>query len=466
MTTHPMNPVRSEKGVALIIVLLLLAVMAGLTTGLTLNGQTEISMAHNETYYAGARAAAEAGMNRAVEQILGDAATDLIATPVIPNIGNGPIAMNAEYSYSFAILDDDDPVLYGGVALTGPGAGTQLTAMNENGNANLDQNSRMIVRATATGPRGTTVTVARILTRDTTDGYPAMNINPAILVNGNLNMTGNMQVTGLQGNVHANGDITGGGSASVSGNITSTGDVEDGLDPDGLKAGGMPVYPVPEIKASDYLGIATHKLRSTGGPIQVKVAGLWVDCSGKGATACPTGWSFSGGTWSASGSMPTSGLTKSTYYVEGNAEVHGTGKSTLTQISIIAEGSLKISGNGKFKPGNDSKIQFVTNGDFEMLGNADADDPTDLDGQIMVREQMKIQGNSEFQGRVVVENRTSASNSCAFALVAGCNRGTSSLTSNDATGSMVITYNGSLDGIDVAEMPPTYTNFITGWMEQ
>ncbi len=79
MTTHPMNPVRSEKGVALIIVLLLLAVMAGLTTGLTLNGQTEIAMAHNEIYYAGARAAAEAGMNRAIEQIIGDITTDLIA---------------------------------------------------------------------------------------------------------------------------------------------------------------------------------------------------------------------------------------------------------------------------------------------------------------------------------------------------------------------------------------------------
>ena len=62
MTTHPMNPVRSEKGVALIIVLMLLAVMAGLTAGLSLNSQTEIAMAHNETYYAGARAAAEAGI--------------------------------------------------------------------------------------------------------------------------------------------------------------------------------------------------------------------------------------------------------------------------------------------------------------------------------------------------------------------------------------------------------------------
>ena len=152
MITHPMNPVRSEKGIALIIVLLLLAVMAGLTTGLTLNGQAEVAMAHNETNYARARAAAEAGLNRATEQILGDITTDLIATKAVPNIGNGPIALNDEYSYSFELLDDDDPLLYGGVALTGPGAGTQLTAMNENGNANLDQNSRMILRATAIGP--------------------------------------------------------------------------------------------------------------------------------------------------------------------------------------------------------------------------------------------------------------------------------------------------------------------------
>ena len=84
----------------------------------------------------------------------------------------------------------------------------------------------------------------------------------------------------------------------------------------------------------------------------------------------------------------------------------------FTQISIIAEGSIKITGNGKFKPENDSNIQFVTNGDFELGGTADADDPVDMDGQIMVREQMKIYGNSEFQGRVMVEDRDSATNVC------------------------------------------------------
>src|SRR5215213_7563815 len=207
MTTHPMNPVRSEQGVALIIVLLLLAVMAGLTTGLTLNGQTEIAMAHNEQYYAGARAAAEAGMNRATEQIQNPAnnALNLMITKAVPVIGNGPFDLNDEYSYSFEILDDDDPALYGGAALTGPGPDTQLDAMGENGLPDDDANSRMIIRATAIGPRGTSVTIARILVTLAIPDLPTTTtINPAILVNGDLSIAGNTKVLGLEGNVHAN----------------------------------------------------------------------------------------------------------------------------------------------------------------------------------------------------------------------------------------------------------------------
>lgn len=475
-----MNPVRSEKGVALIIVLLLLAVMAGLTTGLTLNGQTEIAMAHNETYYAGARAAAEAGMNRAVEQILGDINTDLITTKTIPNIGNGPIALNADYSYSFQLLDDDDPLLYNGVALTldqrtAMGAG-QVPPTPEDGDPDNDTNSRMILRATATGPRGTTVTVARILSRFTIAAIPTVTtINPAILVNGDLELDGNtLVVNGLQGNIHANGDIAGGPATGVTGNITATGSIDDSIDPGGYKAGGMQPVPVPAIKAEDFVTLANYKLKSNG-DIHVPnpaIAGDWIACSGTVAeTACPTGWTFGGGVWSASGSMPVSPLpgNKATYYVEGSATLHGTGKSVgFTNISVIAEGSLKITGNGKFKAGNDSKIQFVTNGDFELGGTADADDPIDMDGQIMVREQMKIYGNSEFQGRVMVENRDSVTNSCTTAAVAGCNKGTSEFADNHLSGNMTVTYNGSLGGITVPNPPglPTYMNIMSGWMEQ
>ena len=468
-----MNPIRSENGVALIVVLLLLAVMAGLTTGLTLNGQTEISMARNETYYAGARAAAEAGMNRATEQILGNIADNLMVTKAVPVIGNGPFDLTVEYAYSFEILDDDDPQLYNGVALTGPKetAGTQLFAMQENGDPDDDDNMRMIIRATATGPRGTTVTIARILETVAIPDLPmTTTINPAILVNGDVSIAGNTRVIGAQGNVHANGDITGSGNSyEVSGNLTATGELIGDVHATGLTAGGMPPIPVPEIKVSDYTGLATHKLTDTGTMLVPDGAGGWTACSGKGATECPVGWTFSGGTWSASGSMPTSGVAKATYWVQGNVEIHGTGKAAgFTQISVLAEGNMKLTGNGKFKPGNNSGIQFVTNGDFELGGTVDADDTLDMDGQIMVREQMKIYGNSEFQGRVMVEDRDHASNIYDAITNPNGNRGGDPLTENSLSGNMTVTYNGSLGGIDVTIPggPDTYTNTISGWMEQ
>lgn len=473
MITHPMNPARSEKGVALIIVLLLLAVMAGLTTGLTLNGQTEIAMAHNETYYAGARAAAEAGMNRATEQILGNITDNLIVTKQVPVILNGPFDLTDEYSYSFEILDDDDPALYGGVALTGPGVGTQLTAMSENGDPDDDDNFRMVLRCTATGPRGTTVTIARILETVAIPDLPTTTtINPAILVNGNLALDGNsLVVNGTKGNVHSNGDITGGPATGITGDVTATGEVDPSIDPGGLAAGGMPPVPVPEIKAADYLGLANYKLTSTG-VIQVLSGGIFVNCTGKAALECPTGWTWTAatGTWSASGAMPAAPApNKATYYAESNVELHGTGKSAgFTEISIIAEGNLKVTGNGKFKPGNDSKVQFVTNGDFELGGTADADDPIDMDGQIMVREQMHIYGNSEFQGRVMVENRDHASNVYNAATNPNGNRGGDQLADNNLSGNMTVGYNGTLPGIPVTIPggPDTYLNTVSGWMEQ
>ena len=99
-TPSSLNPARSEKGIALIAVLLLLGVIAGLTTGLALSSQTEVSMASNEAFYAGARAAAEAGLNRAIEQIVLDDSTNLLETPTVPVIGNGPFALNSQYGYS------------------------------------------------------------------------------------------------------------------------------------------------------------------------------------------------------------------------------------------------------------------------------------------------------------------------------------------------------------------------------
>ena len=469
MTTHPLNPVRSEKGIALIVVLLLLGVMAGLTTGLSMNSQTEIAMASNELSYAGARAAAEAGMNRAIERITADTSTDLLATGVVPGINsNGPFTLTEGYTYSFQILDDDDPLLYNGDALS-PEAQAR---MNEDGVTTTDNNDYLVLRSIGTGPRGTTVTISRILQsvekQNVTTTQTTVISNPAVLVNGNLDLDGNGEVWGSRGNVHANGNITGGGSFEVEDDLTATGSIDPDLEGGQLTAGGMPAITVPEIKASDYRGLADWILKSDGSIRRPSDNAL---CGTSGVAACPTGWTppaSGNGTWSASGSMPSS----STYYVEGNVEIHGTGNSSFTNLSLIAEGNIQLSGNGKFKPENSAKIQFVTNGDFILLGTSDANDSADQDGQIMVREQIKIQGNTEFQGRVMVEDRNGANNAWHETDNPNGNRGSSSLlTANTLSGNMSVQYNGSLGDITsivttITNAPPSYTNNISGWIER
>lgn len=478
MTTQPSTSLRSEKGVALITVLLLLAVISALATGLALSGQTEIAMASNEMYYAGARAAAEAGLNRATEHLNDVNTLNLLAgadgvvdglnpnytganadNGLVPTIGNGPFTLANGYTYTLQILDDDDPTLY-----VTPLTPAQLAQMSEQNPADrfVSGNDRLILRATGIGPRNTRVVVQRILqsvaTANVTTTTTTTIANPALLVDGNLDVQGNLDVYGQRGNIHANGNITGQVSGQITGDITATGTVDDRLDPDGMKAGNMPPIAVPEIRAADYKNLADFILKADG---TVQVASTGLPC----VVSCPTGWTYSAGSWSASGAMPTS----ATYYVEGPVSIHGTGVATLTSLSLIAEGNISITGNGQFKPENASKIQFVTNGDF--ISNADANDPLDVDGQIMVREQLKLQGGFDFQGRVMVKNKDSATNVYDPVTNPHGRRGANAEDNNSVNGTVAIQYNGTLDDIVTTQTitttgPTTYTNNVSGWMEQ
>lgn len=493
MITQPLDAARSERGVTLIIVLLLLAVMTGLATGMTVNSQVEIAMASNEASYAGTRAAAEAGMNRAIEAIMADTGTNLLAgadgavnaanpaAAVNADNGNiafllgsvGPYALGARYSYTIQIFDDDDPSLYT-TALTA----AQLDDMGgdgpggivEDGTGYVNNNDRLILRVTGLGPNGTVVRVGRVL--QSVDFTPTTNTttlaNPAILVNGDLSLKGSLNILGSEGNVHANGNLSlNGNSATVMGDATSTGTFT--ANPNwtptggGEFGGGRPYVNVPEIKASDYKNQADFILTAAGtittNPLNV--------CS-SGCPPMPTHWTFSAGTWSLNGNNATTG----TLYVEGSVSISGNppggGPSNLIALSVIAEGSINITGRPKFTPENAAKIQFVTNGDLTIGGNADLDDPTQVEGQIMVREQFEVGGNPEFQGRVMVQNVDGATNAYDATTKPWGRRQGSILTSNTIHGNMTVTYNGTLGTISTTTTSTgatTYTNNVSGWME-
>lgn len=480
-TTSP--HLSSERGIALVVVMLLMAVLSALATGFAMTGQTEAQMSNNEVYYAGARAAAEAGMNRAIVKVTDStwnqinllAGPDHVIDSANPSaatnadngslselLGNGPFTVdaNGEYSYTVSVVDDDDASLYQ-TALTS----AQLTQMGEDGNNLSNLNDRLILKVVGSGPKGTTITLQRIL--ETVDSQQITTTtttslsNPALLVNGDLTTSGNFTITGTSGSMHANGNLAiNGNAASVSGSATSHGSftANQNWHAGGSQGGGRPTVNVPDVHASDYISYAGYKLTTVGGAgvVQTLVNGTWTTCT---TAACKsTGWSYSGGNWSISGNSASS----ATYYVEGNATVSGSpngggsGKNaTNLALSIIATGNITISGTPKFTPENNAKIQFVTDKDLTISGNTDLDDTTNVEGQIMVREQISISGNPEFQGRIIVQNSTS----------------TGGIATNTITGNPTLTYNGTLGAISTTTTTTTvgattYVNNVHGWIEQ
>lgn len=462
----------SERGIALVVVLLLMAVLSGLATGFALTGQTEVNMSTNEVYFAGARAAAEAGLNRALVEIFADTSTNWVAgvdgavdagTPTAAVnadngslfflLGAGPYYVDSanRYSYDIQILDDDNNVLY-----ETPLTAAQKTAMSEDGSAYTNTNDRVILRATGYGPNGTTVRIARIIESVDLPGVPITTTglaNPAILVNGNFLMDGAITVSGTSGSVHANGNLSKtGGSGTITGNATASGTYSGSVFAGGATGGGRPTINVPEIRASDYLSIADYKLvvQSGVGVVQTLQGGVWTNCT---TSACKgTDWSYSGGTWS-SGSNPTS----ATYYIEGNVDIGNTSGSANRAVSVIATGNINVQGgSAELTPANAQKIQFVADGDVEIVNGADLDDPTTVEGQILVRGQFEAGGNMEFQGRVMVQDVQGAGSLVAD----GGNR---------IHGSVKFTYNGTLGAVRTTTTTPgapTYVNNVSGWMEQ
>jgi hypothetical protein len=481
MMTTPIAHARSERGIALVVVLLLMAVLSGLATGFAMNGQVESSMAHNEVYYAGARAAAEAGMNRAIEAIRYNTDANLLlgqdgvsSTAVAADAGvnadNGnvgflftaapavaPYALdpNSQYTYTIQIFDDDDPRLY-----TTPLNADQLNAMAgaagipENGFGQTDTNEQLILRATGFGPSNTVVTLARVLLSQANVAIPPPSLNPAILVNGDLNIGGNINVAGLAGSVHANGDLAvDGASASISKNATASGDFSaksKNFDAGGAEGGGYASIVVPDIHASDYLHLASFTLHDDGTMTKADGTVCVVECAG---------WTRVGTTWTIGSNVAPTG----TFFVEGAVKISGSPGTAANPIemSVIATGSIDISGSPKFAPALSKpdpvtgvttahKYQFITDGDLKIGGAAGLVDP-ETEGQILVREQIHIAGNPKFRGRILVGDADDV-----FADV----------ETNAIPGNPTFTYDGTLGALPSDAGAPTYTNNFSGWIEQ
>jgi hypothetical protein len=473
MKTKTFPDVKSEQGIALVVVLLLMAVMMGVATGFAVNGRIEGAMAENEVYFAGARAAAEAGLNRAIEAVTNnddtawvsgqDGAVDALDASASVNADNGslgfllagtsPYSLDAagDYTYTVHIYDDDDPILYS-TALTAD----QLLAMGEDGSAYTDANSRLILRATGFGPKNTQVTIARVLESlsFTSEGETILT-NAALLVDGGLTISGNPSFLGTHGSVHANGDLDINGSstyveqdATASGTFTAN----EGWEAGGTQGGGTPTVTVPDINAADYFYLADFVLAADGTLQDAATGTVLCTANDNNAGGCNGyGWRFASGTWRVANNENS--MTSGTYYAYTDVRIEGSPGSSKTPaaVSIISEGNIEVSGTPYFTPENPNHIQFVTNKDLKLSGNVDADPASAVEGQSLVREQLMISGNPELRGQIIVQDVESISDL---------------VTTNTVSGNPVVTYNGSFGGIPtVIPGETTYTNNVSGWIE-
>ncbi len=425
----------SERGSALVGVLLLLMLMSALVAALGVSGQTETLISRNQRSAAQAQAAAEAGLNHAAELATayifewkanglpnveaaldgllvgpdgasGTASTDVDNGSLGPRVGAGietaealPLGTqlaiaNGIARYEAFVMDDD---------ATAPTTGDFV----EDGNLLNDLNAVLIVRATGYAQDNTKVTLEALITP-----IPLA----AIVTNGDLDMNGNVDILGTDGSVHSNGGLTiTGGAASMTGTVTASGTYTGS--PAG--SGGAPPLPVMEIHASDYLAYADFILTSAG--TMTNQAGT-VLCAEAPCNDWDFDYSGGGGGWSLN-STPTTG----TYYVEGNVTVTGSpgSPSVPVQITIIAEGSIDISGSPHLTPDTEG-IFLITDGDLEISGNLEMH----AAGQILVHEQVKITGSVEIIGQLIVEDAAILSDL---------------VTENELNGNVNITYNGGLN---------------------
>jgi cytoskeletal protein CcmA (bactofilin family) len=467
MTKTPIVDTRSEKGIALVIVLLLMAVLSGIATGFAMNGQVESAMAVNEQYYSGARAAAEAGLNRAtaalrmeenVNLLAGqDGLVDNVNLAAAANADNGdvdfmltgasPYALdaNGRYSYAIEIFDDDDPALYGGVGLSAD----QLAAMNETANTPYtDVNTRLILRATGFGPSNTVVRVSRLILT-TIIPIPGTTLNPAIIVDGDLNLDGNLNLQGDYGSVHANGNLNvDGASAQVEQDATASGEftAHQNFQAGGKQGGGYASINLPTVVAADHQAIADFILKADG---------TMTYPDGSPCSSCfPNAgdWVHEDSQWKIKGNSAPTGYT---FFVEGGVEISGSPKdgSNAIKMTLLATGTIKVTGNPKMAPDNNNnpqQFQFITDGDLILGGNPGLDDPTEVEGQIYVKEQMHMLGTPTFQGRIVVQNDADIFDDVTVTAI---------------DGTPTITYNGTLPGFVI---PPAteFTYNVAGWIEQ
>jgi len=280
-----------ERGVALIMALLTLALMLALTMGISLTAISELGVSNTYGNQTQAFEAAEAGLYHALNLIRNfdnhsaggnpNFTKLLLLRPANPPnlnylIGNNPFTDSSAFAYgSTMIIDAVNDGGYPILNARGNPVGHQLVDANgntvpgayysvhmiddepstgavspkvpnfnptgtwEDGDVSKDANNRVVIYSTGTYANSSV----------TLEGWVGFLPYPALIAEKDVTVNGNAQILGAYGGVHSNGNLTVAGSADIAqtATATGTGTFSTSGSIGGFHAGGQPRLFIPKF---------------------------------------------------------------------------------------------------------------------------------------------------------------------------------------------------------------------------
>jgi hypothetical protein len=271
-----------------------------------------------------------------------------------------------------------------------------------------DKNGRILMRCTAVTTEGAQATVHAVI-----GGLPL----PGVASDGDMLISGTPRIAGDCSGVHANDDLSIGSTPTINGRISASDSAQgSGMARDTTGAANptiasQPKLEIPDLDPADYCGRADYVLRADGMVVKKGSPDLVLN-----ATSLPQfGWKRSSSSpvvWDLSGALAVNG----TVCAEGNVKVSGNAGTDLLplKMSIIATGSIEVSGNPFMQPSSPDSIMFLAGGDLSISGNPGILNDN-FEGLIYSDSQCKISGNPNLEGQIVCQDNPNPAGAVQYA---------------------------------------------------
>lgn len=399
---------RPRRGLAIPAALFAMVIIAALTTAIFLLTDVQGRAVRNRESNARAFLLAEEGLTHAL-------------TVVRDTLRNRPYTRLLIGSDGVVATADDGLVIgYGmsaGIQIPAAGRvtpnGTYWVTMVDDpadGDANprQDQNGRILMQCTSLTADGARATVHAVV-----GGLPL----PGVASDGDMLISGSPRISGDCSGVHANDDLAIGSSPTINGRISASdsaqgsGVARDTAGTANPTIANQPKLDIPDLDPADYCGSADYVLRADGMVVKKGPPDLILN-----ATSVPQfGWKRSSSSpvvWDLSGPLAVNG----TVCAEGNVKVSGNaGTDALPlKMSIIATGSIEVSGNPFMQPSSPDSVMFLAGGDLSISGNPGILNDN-FEGLIYSDSQCKISGNPSLEGQVVCQDNPNPAGAIQYA---------------------------------------------------